>query len=204
MLAGGVQAAAADIAFGLKAVQLDGFVVIGQGLCGVLQEEVGGATVQVGGRVLGLLADVFVEIGHSALELAAQEVGYAAGEIQAGSARTKFDGPFQVAEGLVVISSAALRDGPVMVAGSEYGVQANGGGEIGLGAADVAQVVFGDTAVEEGPVVGGIQLGQHVEMGHGLVEAAILQGAAATEREYFLVVLGTGRYRHEECQNNQE
>ena len=85
-----------------------------------------------------------------------------------------------------------------MVAGSEDRVQAHGGGEIGLGAPDISQVVLGDSPVEEGPVVRGIQLGQDVEIGHGFAQASVLQGGAAPEGEDVFVVLGTGRHRKQQ------
>ena len=55
-----------------------------------------------------------------------------------------------------------------MVAGSENGVQAHRRGEIGLSAADVPKVIFGYSPVEEGPVIGGVQLRKDVEIGYGL------------------------------------
>ena len=76
-----------------------------------------------------------------------------------------------------------------MVAGGEDGVQADGGVEVRPGAADVAQVVLGDAPVEEGPVVGRVQLREDVELGHCLRQASFRQGVAAPEHEDVLVIL---------------
>ena len=183
------QAATPDVAFGLETVDLDRLVVVVHCLEGVAQEKVGGAAVQVGRRVLGLLADVFVKVLDGRFELLAEEVGHAAGEIQAGRSGAEFDGLFQVLQGIVVVAEAAGRDGAVVVAGGEDWVQADSGVEVRPCAADVAQVVLGDAAVEERPVVGRVQLREDVELGHRLRQAPFCQGITAPEHEDVLVIL---------------
>ena len=168
LLPGSLQPAAADVALGFKAVYLDGVVVVFQGLCGVSKEKVGRTPVQVGCRVLGLFPYILVKVLHGALELAAQEVGDAPCEVQAVGPGPKRNGLLKVLEGGIVVSGAAFRDGAVMVAGSENGVQAHRRGEIGLCATDVPKVVLGYTPVEEGPVICGVQLRKDVEIGYGL------------------------------------
>ena len=196
------QAAAADVAFGLEAVDLDGLVVVRHRLEGVAEEQVGRAAVQVGRRVLGLLADVFVEVLDGGLELLAQEIGDTPGEVESGRAGPERNRLLEVLEGIFVVPEAAGRNGPVVVAGGEDGIQADGGVEVRPGATDVAQVVLGDAPVEEGPVVGRVQLGEDVEVGDSFRQAPLRQGVAAPEHEDVLVILrvcpeGTGEQDEE-------
>ena len=182
-------AAAPDVSLGLEAVDLDGLVVVVHRLEGIAEEEVGGAAVEIGGRVLGLLADVFVEILDGGLELLAEEVRDAPGEIQAGRAGPEGNRLLEVLQGILVIPETAGRDGPVVVAGGEDRVQPDGGVEVRPGAADVTQVVLGDTPVEERPVIGRVQLREDVEMGHRLRQMPFGQGGTAPEHEDILVIL---------------
>ena len=72
----------------------------------------------------------------------------------------------------------------------EYGIDADRRVEILLRSADVSEVVLGDAAEEEGPVIGSVQTGQDVEILDGLGIFAVGQGIAAAEVEYVPVVLG--------------
>ena len=192
---GGVETAAAGITLRLETVDADGLVVVRQGLDRVLQEEIAGAAVEVGGRILGLLADVFVEVGDGRLELLREEVGHPAREIEAGVARTQGNRPFKVLQGLVVLAETTLGDGAVVIAGGEDGIEPDAAVEVGAGAAKVAQVVLGDAPVEEGPVVGCIELGQDVETLDGVAVALVDDGLAADEIEVVLVILRPQRKR---------
>ena len=92
-----------------------------------------------------------------------------------------------------------------MVAGGEDGIQADGRVEVRPGAADVAEVVFGDAPVKEGPVVGGIDLGKDVEMRDGLGQTSFCQGVTAPEHEDVLVILSTrGKREAQDCKHADE
>ena len=77
-----------------------------------------------------------------------------------------------------------------MEAVGEDGVDAHRPVEVLLGAADVAEVVFGYPAEEIVPVVGGVEAGQDVEILDGEGVLSVLQGGAAPDVEDVAVVLG--------------
>ena len=59
--------------------------------------------------------------------------------------------------------------------------------------AEVSQVVFGNPAEEEGPVIRCVKLGKFVEVFYGLGVFAVGKSVAAPEIEYVLIVLGEYR-----------
>ena len=77
-----------------------------------------------------------------------------------------------------------------MEAVGEDGVEAHGGVEVRLRAAQVAEVVFRDAAEEETPVVGGVQARQDVEVLDGQGVAPVAERLAPPPHEDILVVLG--------------
>ena len=186
-----IHAPAADVSLGLEAVQLDGLVVVLERRESVAQEEVAGAPVQIGGRILALLADVAVEVVDSFVEALGEEVGHAAAEVEAADARAEDYRPPEVLQSLFVIALAAFRNGPVVVAVGEHGVDAHAPVEVLLRAADVAEVVLGDAPVEEAPVVGGVKLGEDVEVLYGKGVFPVAEGGAPAPHEHVLVPLGT-------------
>ena len=159
-----------------------------------------GPAVEVCGRVPGLLLDIIVEVLEGLFEALREEIGHAAREIHADLSRPQLDCPAEVAERGVVVAETALRDRPVVVAVGEHGVEADGGIEIRLRAAKVAEVVFRDAAEEETPVVRGVQPREDVEILDGLGVPAVGQGLASPPHEDILVVLGEG----ESCSEKQQ
>ena len=121
---------------------------------------------------------------------AGEEVGDSAAEIYADVAGTQFYRRVEVLQGFVVPAEAAEGDGAVVETVGEYGIDADRSVEILLRSADVPEVVLGDAAEEESPVVGGVQTGKDVEILDGLGIFAVGQGIAAAEVEDVPVVLG--------------
>ena len=74
----GVNPAAADVALRLEAVEFEGAVVIIKSLESVAQKQVRSAPVEESRRILGLLADIAVEIFYGLGEAPGQEIGYSA------------------------------------------------------------------------------------------------------------------------------
>ena len=186
----GIDAAAADIAFRLEPVQLDGLVVVVHRLERIAQEKIGSTAVQVGRRVLGFLADVAVEVFYRLVEALRQEVGHAAAVVDANLAGTQREGFFEVLEGFVILAETAAGDGPIVVAVGKYRIQPDRAVEVCTRPPQVAQVIFGDAAEEEGPIIGGVQAGQDVKLLNSIGILPFRQGAAAPEVEDIFVVLG--------------
>src|SRR5574344_245866 len=116
LLLGGIETSPAHIAFRVETVQLYGFVVVFQRLKCVSKEEPGCPPVQIGGRVFGFLAYVFVEICHCGLEILGQEMGQSPAEKKSRVTRTEFDGLVYVFQGSLIISCAAFSYTSVMIA----------------------------------------------------------------------------------------
>ena len=189
----GVNPAAADVALRLEAVELEGAVVIFKSLESVAQKQVRSAPVKESRRILGLLADITVEIFNCLGEAPGQEIGDSAAVVKAVEAGPQAYGFVEVGESLFIIARTALCNRPVMVSVGEYRVKAHGGVEISLGAADITQVVFCNAPEKEAPVVGAVKSGKNVEMFNSLGIFPILQGEAPAHSENVFVVLGKGR-----------
>ena len=185
----GIHAAAADVAFRLKAVQADGLVVVVHRLERIAQEEVGGAPVQIGRRILGLFADIAVEVFHRLVETLGQEMGHTPAVIDTNLAGTQRKGLFKIRKGLVVLAETAAGNGPVVVSVGKDGIQPDRSVKVCPRAPQVTQVVFGDAAEEEGPIIGGIQAGQDVKLLNSIGILPFRQGAAPPEVEDIFVVL---------------
>ena len=186
----GIHAAAPDVTFRLKTVQPDGLVVVVHRLERIAQEEVGGAPVQIGRRILGLFADIAVEVFHRLVEALGQEMGHAPAVIDANLTGSQREGLFKVREGLVVLAETTAGDGPVVVSVGKDGIQPDRSVEVCPRTPQVTQVVFGDAAEEEGPVIGGIQAGQDVKLLNSIGILPFRQGAAPPEVEDIFVILG--------------
>ena len=131
-----------------------------------------------------------VEIRDGVLEFLGQEVGHAAREIDAGLAGTKLERPLEILEGSVIVAEAALGDGPVVETVGKDRVEPDGSIEIRLCATQVAEVVLGNAAEEETPIVRGVQPGEDVEILDGLCILAVGKRLAPPPHEDVLVILG--------------
>jgi hypothetical protein len=186
----GIDAAAPYIALRVVGIQFYGLVVILHRLEGVPEEELGRSPVKVGGWIARIFPYVAVEVLNGEVELLGEEVGHAAAEVYAHKARAQLDGAVEVAEGLVVAAQAAVADGAVVIAVREDRIQPDGAVEVLLGSADVSEVVFGDAAEEEIPVVCGVQTRQDVEILDGLGVFPVGEAGPSPEEEHIPVVLG--------------
>ena len=121
-LLSGIYARPPDVAFRLEAVELYRLVVVGEGLGRIGEEEVRCPSVEVGGRISGLLLYIEVEVGHGVLEVLGQEGGDSPGEVYSDFPRPELQGPFEVPESRLVVARAAFGDGAVVVAVGEHRV----------------------------------------------------------------------------------
>ena len=116
-------------------------------------------------------------------------MGHTPAVIDANLTGTQRKGLFKIRKGLVVLAETAAGNGPVMVAVRKNGVQPDRPVEVRPRPPQVAQVVFGDAAEEEGPIIGGIQAGQDVKLLNSIGILPFRQGAAPPEVEDIFVVL---------------
>ena len=143
-----LKSAAAVIAVGILAVGAYRGVEILVGARGVFQVEVAQSPADEGVGHLVLLADELVEIVDGLLELLVQQPCHAAAVIGARQIRAQVDRLAEVLQGVIVITQPRTRDRAVGIGLCVYGVEPDGGREIGLGAQQVVEVVFGDAAQE--------------------------------------------------------
>ena len=154
----GIQTASPYISFRVETVELNGLVIVADGLEGISEEKVARSPVQIGGRILRLPPYVPVEILDRIVELLGKEICDTAAEVQSRIARTQLQGPLQVGQRLGIIAETALRDASVMESVREDRIQSHRPVKIVLGSAKVAEVVLGYASEEECPVIRRIQL----------------------------------------------
>ena len=80
-----------------------------------------------------------------------------------------------------------------MITVCKQGIDANRAVEVSSCAADISQIVFSDTPVEESPVGICVKMGKDVELLDSLSVLSVLKGYTAPELENFCVPLGAGR-----------
>ncbi len=117
-------------------------------------------------------------------------MGHAPAVIDANLAGSQREGLFKVREGFIVLSETTAGDGAVVVSVGKDGIQPDRSVKVCPRAPQVTQVVFGDAAEEEGPVIGGIQAGQDVKLLNGIGILPLRQGMAPPEVEDIFVILG--------------
>ena len=117
-------------------------------------------------------------------------MGHSPAVIDTNLTGTQREGLFKVREGLVVLSETTAGDGAVVVSVGKDGIQPDRSVEVCPRTPQVTQVVFGDAAEEEGPVIGGIQAGQDVKLLNSIGILPFRQGMAPPEVEDIFVILG--------------
>ena len=157
--------------------------------------EVAQAAADEGVGDLVLLADELVEVLDGLLELLVQKARHAPAVVGAGQVGPQLDRLAEVLQGVVVVAQARARHGTVGVGLRVDGVFADGGREVGLGADQIVEVVFGDAAQEvalEGVLV---EAQQRVERADGLLVVVLHHAALTHPEEVLPVVLCTGAPR---------
>ena len=184
-----MQSSAAVVAVGVLAVGADRSVEILVGPGGVFQVQVAEAPADECVGDLVLLADELVEILDRLFELLVQQARHAAAVIGSRQVGTQLDRFAEVLQGVVVVAQPRTGDGPVGVGLRVDGIQPDGGREIGLGAQQIVEVVFGDAAQEiafEGVFV---EAQQGVQGADGLLVVVVHHRRTAHPEEILPVVL---------------
>ena len=184
-----LKSAAAVVPAGVLAVRADGGVEIVVGAYRILQVQVAQAPADEGVGDFVLLADELVEIVDGLLELLVQQPCHAAAVIGTRQIRAQVDRLAEVLQGVIVITQPRTRDRTVGIGLCVYGVEPDGGREIGLGAQQVVEVVFCDAAQEiafEGILV---EPQQGVERPDGLLVIVVHHARTSHPEEIFPVVL---------------
>ncbi|CCZ77500.1 unknown [Alistipes finegoldii CAG:68] len=138
---------------------------------------------------LVLLTDELVEIVDGLGELLVQKTRDAAAVIGSRQVGTQLDGFSEVLQRVVVVAQPRAGDGAVGVGLRVDRIHADRGREIGFGAQQVVEVVFGDAAQEiafEGVFV---ETQQGVERADGLLVIVVHHARTSDPEKIFPVVL---------------
>ena len=180
-------------------VDIDGPIEVGIGTGRIFQIQVAGAAVGQGIDIRRGRTQVAREIIDRLFELLAQKVGHPAAVVGGHQIRTQLHGILIILQGIVVVAQSGAGDGAVLIGHRIDGIDGNGSAEVGFGAQQVVEVVFGHPAQKIPFVLFGFGTKQQVQHLDGGAVVAVEDEFAAFVKEVGFIELGTSRVDAVQC-----